>query len=184
MTVAGSLLEPTDDVAAAYGLDGFPFGWVVVALFGIVLLRAQATYWLGRAVAAGVWHTRLASRLDSPGMTRALGFVHRWGPLAVTLSFFTVGFQTMVNAAAGLVRMPWPRYTIAMVPGCIAWAFIYATVGLGAFLAIAAAATGSGWGIAASAVLLAAVVAAVVVTRRRRRAAARDEVPVETAPRG
>ena len=50
----------------------------------------------------------------------------------MTVSFLTVGLQTVVNAAAGLIRMPWIRYTVAMLIGCIAWAAIYATVGIAA----------------------------------------------------
>lgn len=37
----------------------------------------------------------------------------------------------MVNAAAGFTRMRWDLYTAAMIPGCIAWAALYATLGLG-----------------------------------------------------
>ena len=39
-------------------LEGKPFAITFAVLFGIVLLRAQATYWLGRGVTAGVLHTR------------------------------------------------------------------------------------------------------------------------------
>jgi membrane protein DedA with SNARE-associated domain len=156
----------------AYGLDGYPFAIVVVALFAIVLVRAQATYWLGRGLAEGTvragWARRLGQRLSGPGMDRAVRLLRRWGPVAVTLSFFTVGIQTMVNAAAGLTRMPYARYTAAMVPGAVAWAFIYATVGLTAFYAALAAAAGSPWALLALAGAAAGVVVVVRVHRRRR----------------
>lgn len=165
------LLAEEESVLAAYGLADFPFAVAVAALFCIVLLRAQGTYWLGRAVAAGATSRPSVRRFaEGPSAVRAIALLHRWGPIAVTLSFFTVGMQTVINAAAGLVRMPWLRYTLFMIPGCIAWAFIYATIGLAAFLAVVSAAAGSPWGIAATAGILAAIVLAVVVWRRRRTA--------------
>ena len=65
------------------------------------------------------------------------------------MSFLTVGFQTVVNAAAGLIRMPWLRYTVAMLIGCAAWAAIYATVGIAAFEASLALAARSPWALVA-----------------------------------
>jgi len=47
----------------------------------------------------------------------------------VTLSFLTVGVQTLVNAAAGGLRMGWQRYTPATVLGSLLWAGLYTTAG-------------------------------------------------------
>ena len=147
--------------------DNSPFGITFAALFGIVLLRAQGTYWIGRAVTAGLLHTRVASWMTSPRMTRAIDALHRWGLPVVTVSFLTVGFQTVVNAAAGLIRMPWLRYTIAMLIGCAAWAAIYATVGIAAFEASLALAARSPWALVAVLAVLLGVLGAVVVVRAR-----------------
>ena len=57
------------------------------------------------------------------------------------------------------------RYTIAMVIGCIAWAVIYATVGIAAVEAAIALAAHSPWALAAAIVLIAVLVAAIVVWR-------------------
>jgi membrane protein DedA with SNARE-associated domain len=149
-------------------LEGKPFALTFVVLFLIVLLRAQATYWLARAVAAGVLHTRLADKLTGPKTTRAIDSLNRWGPPLVTVSFLTVGLQTVVNAAAGLIRMPWIRYTVAMVLGCIAWAAIYATVGIAAFEASVALFAHSPWALIAVLAALIGIVIAVLVLRRRR----------------
>ena len=87
----------------------------------------------------------------------------------VTVSFLTVGFQTVVNAAAGLVRMPWVRYTVAMLIGCMAWALIYATVGIAALEAGMALAARSPWALAAVIIALIAIGATVVTVVSRRR---------------
>ena len=150
-------------------LEGLPFWWLVLALFAVVLCRAQATYWLARGAVAGASRSRWGRWLDSAAVRRGSALLDRWGLPVVTLSFLTVGLQTIMNAAAGIARVPWWRYTIAMLPGCVAWAFIYATVGIALFWAVLATFAGSPWGVV---VLVALVVAAGVGTwsvRRRRR---------------
>ena len=148
-------------------LDDSPVGITFAALFCIVFLRAQGTYWIGRAVTAGLLHTRVAAWMTSPRMTKAIEALNRWGLPVVTVSFLTIGFQTVVNAAAGLIRMPWLRYTLAMLVGCAAWAAIYATVGIAAFEASLALAARSPWALVAVLAVLLGVVVAVVVVRAR-----------------
>ncbi len=108
---------------------GAPYPIVVVALFVIVMLRANGTYWLGRGAVAGTERTKLRGLVHTPGYVRAAGWLGRWGAPAVTVSFLTVGIQTLVNLAAGVTRMPLRRYLPAVVVGSVAWAFIYATAG-------------------------------------------------------
>ncbi len=156
--------------------EGEPFAVTVSVLFVIVLLRAQATYWLARGVRAGLLKTSLADRVTGARTERATIALHRWGPPVVTLSFLTIGLQTVVNAAAGLIRMPWIRYSVAMVIGCAAWAVIYATIGIAAVEASLALAARSPWALVGVLVLAAVAVGAVMVLRRRR---SRE---VDTAP--
>jgi membrane protein DedA with SNARE-associated domain len=162
-------------------LENKPFAITFGVLFLIVLLRAQATYWLGRGVTAGVLHTRWSAKITGPRTTKAIAALNRWGLPLVTVSFLTVGFQTVVNAAAGLIRMPWIRYTIAMLIGCIAWALIYATVGFVAIEAGLALAAHSPWALVAVAVLVVAAIVAIVLYRRRK--SGQDDTMVgSTAP--
>ena len=51
----------------------------------------------------------------------------------VALSFLTVGIQTLVNLAAGVMQMPLRRYIPALTVGSILWAFLYATAGFATF---------------------------------------------------
>ncbi|WP_245581216.1 DedA family protein [Propionicicella superfundia] len=114
-----------------------PYPVVVAALFVIVMLRANATYWLGRAAAAGTERSRAGRLMHAPGYARAVASLNRWGPPVVSFSFLTVGFQTLVNLAAGAMRMSLRRYLPAVTIGCIMWAFLYATVGFAGFGAVA-----------------------------------------------
>lgn len=161
-------------------LEGRPFAITFAILFGIVVLRAQATYWAGRGASSGARHTSLRRHLDSPRMTRTVDALNRWGMPVVTVSFLTVGLQTVVNGAAGLTRMRWGRYTAAMVPGCIAWALIYATAGFAAFTAWANLHGAWKWvALGGVALVLAAGVGIVLHVRAMRRRVA--SAPAETA---
>lgn len=115
--------------------------WPVVfaGLWVVVFLRANATYWLGRAVLAGATHTRLRRVTASAGFQRAQDLVERWGAPVVSLSFLTVGFQTAANLSAGVTRMPLRHYLPAVVVGGAAWALIYSTLGLVGWSAVALA---------------------------------------------
>ncbi len=127
--------------------DG-PWPGLFAFLVVVVFFRAQGTYWVGRlarrgteAVARGDASprlTRLATRFSGAGMDRARAFLERWGFVGIPASFLTIGFQTLVNAAAGFTRMRWDLYTIAMIPGCVVWAALYATAGLSIYRAFVA----------------------------------------------
>jgi membrane protein DedA with SNARE-associated domain len=147
-------------------LEGKPFAITFTVLFVIVLLRAQATYWIARGVTAGVLHTKWANKVTGPRTTGAITALNRWGLPLVTISFLTIGLQTVVNAAAGLIRMPWIRYTIAMLIGCVAWALIYATVGIAAVEASVALTARSPWALIGALAVVVGVVVTIVVRRR------------------
>ncbi len=116
-------------------MAGWPYPLTVAALFVIVAVRAGATYGIGRAMQAGARRTRLSRWLDSPVFARAQQLLDRWGAPLVSLSFLTVGLQTVVNLAAGVAQMPLRRYGPALVVGSVLWAFLYATVGFATFAA-------------------------------------------------
>lgn len=114
-----------------------PFAIAFATLFVIVLLRANATYWLGRgALRGGKLSEKLAHRLEGPTMKRAQRFAARYGVIAVPLSFLTIGIQTAINFSAGFTLMPLRRYLPAVTVGCLAWALLYSTVGMVGWAAI------------------------------------------------
>lgn len=114
-----------------------PYLVVVAALFVIVMLRANGTYWLGRGMTAGAEHTRLAKLLQSAHYAKAARWLDRWGAPVISLSFLTVGLQTVINLAAGVTRMSLRRYLPAVTVGCVLWAFLYGTVGFIGWAAVA-----------------------------------------------
>ena len=160
-------------------------GWwaVYIFLFGVVFTRAQGTYWLGRWARKGTeaattsTHPRAASvarRLSGPGADRARLYIERWGFVGIPASFLTVGFQTMVNAMAGFIRMRSDLYTVAMIPGCLAWAAIYTLVSF----SLVEAWTRSPWVLALGIVAVAGLVGAgFALTRLRRSAGSSARTP-------
>ena len=105
------------------------------------LLEAVSLLAVGRGLRAGAQRTasgaqgpdkirqRLGRRLDGPGLRRAEGLMARFGAPLVTLSFLTIGVQTLLNAAAGALRMPLRHYTPSAVLGSLVWAGLYTTAG-------------------------------------------------------
>lgn len=110
-----------------------PFLVIVGALFVIVMCRANGTYWVGVLIARGARRTRVATTMASPGYGRAVEKLNKWGPPLVTVSFLTIGFQTLVNLAAGATGMPLRRYLPAVITGSVVWALLYGTVGVVGF---------------------------------------------------
>lgn len=116
-----------------------PFALAFVLLFTIVMLRANATYWLGRgALNGGRLSKKMARHLEGPTMLRAQRLSARLGIVAVPLSFLTIGVQTAINFSAGFTLMPLRRYLPAVIVGCLLWALLYSTVGMVGFAAIGA----------------------------------------------
>ncbi|WP_197512253.1 DedA family protein [Tessaracoccus coleopterorum] len=78
---------------------------------------------------AGAERTRFAKLISSSHYARATRWLARWGAPAISLSFLTIGIQTVINLAAGITRMPLRRYLPAVTVGSVLWAFLYGTVG-------------------------------------------------------
>ncbi|MEV2276366.1 VTT domain-containing protein [Nocardiopsis sp. NPDC049922] len=148
-------------------LEGQPFWIVYFTLLGVILLRVQATYWIGRGLGEGVSRSRTGRRLG-PRLETARDRIDRFGAPVVTLSFLTVGVQTAVNLAAGAMRMRFGRYLVAMFLGSLIWAALWSVVFSGV--------VGTWWGlfldspwVAVGVMALAVAVVAGMVWRSRRR---------------
>ncbi|KQV26014.1 DedA family protein [Yonghaparkia sp. Root332] len=155
-------MEPFD---TAFGL---PLPLAVGLFYVVVLLRGGANYALGRGARGGAGRTRLRARLETPRFRRAERIVERWGAPVVAASFLTVGFQTLANLAAGVLRMPLLAYIPALAVGGLAWALIWGVVGVATYEAIAELATRSPLEAALFTVLLVGVLVLIEVLNYRR----------------
>jgi len=143
----------------------WPWLWAWAGFFVIVSLRAGGTYLIGRGVGAGVIRARPPAARTRAAMER----VGRWGAPAVTLSFLTVGVQTVINLAAGLIAMPVIRYLAALALGAAVWATIWSTIGMAAFYAVLGGLRGELLTVLVAVAVLAVMAAGYVLLRRRRR---------------
>jgi membrane protein DedA with SNARE-associated domain len=164
-------------------LARLPFWQAFIALWCIVMLRSNATYWVGRGAIAG-WQ-RLRDRPSRASRVRAERLIRRLGPVAVALSYLTIGIQTTIHLTAGALRMPMRLYLPAAVVGSAAWAAIYATIGIAIVQAWLAAMAGSWYALAALVALLVVGVATWLIGRRHsesRAAAATASAPPRDHP--
>ncbi|MFI8522449.1 DedA family protein [Streptomyces sp. NPDC085481] len=151
------------------------------ALYVIVLLRAGGTFAVGWLAGAGARRSRLAGRISSARFLRAERAIQRWGAPVVAVSFLTVGFQTAANFLAGSMRMPLPRYLLALFVGGACWALVYATAGLGALEVLVRLFSGrTALGVAVVAAFLLAVAGAAAYRRRRATVSPRDGASEES----
>jgi membrane protein DedA with SNARE-associated domain len=146
-----------------------PFAVAFLCLTCVAAVRSQCTYWLGRAVRAGVIRAPWARRITSEAALKARDKLERWGWPLIPASFLTVGFQTAVNLSAGLIGWRWFRYTLAAVPGWIAWGTVYAAGGLAVFAGLAAMWAAAPWLAVATVQTLVVLAVAGIALRRRRR---------------
>ncbi len=159
--------------APHWAQEGVP---LVLFLFVVVFFRAQGTYWLARSVPEIVARKandstprlkKLACWLEGPGPRMGANILEKWGIIAIPLSFLTVGIQTAVLAAAGLLRVRWSLFTVAMLPGAVAWALLYGYGMLAVWTAAVMAVAGNPW--AWGALGLVALGIWAIVRRRRAR---------------
>ncbi|MCV2393915.1 hypothetical protein OEB99_06320 [Actinotalea sp. M2MS4P-6] len=151
-------------------LDGWPMVWILLFFLLGALLRSQGLYWLGRGVAGGVLRTRWSDRLDHPRVHRATAVLERWGMPIVPAAFLTVGFQSAVFSATGLLRVGWLRFTVWSIPGALVWAVVWGGIGTTLVAGAVAMAQESPWVLAIVVLAVASVATtSVLLVRRARR---------------
>jgi len=164
-----------DSMVPAFAREGI---WLFVFLFVVVFFPPAPRCWRAGGAASGAvlatgrqgFLGAMARWFDGPVPRKGAAMLDKWGIIVIPLCFLTVGIQTAVNAGAGLVRMRWSTYTIAMIPGCVLWALLYGLGTLAVFAAAIRAIAGSPWGWAGLALIIALIAAKIAWGRRKRRA--------------
>lgn len=100
--------------------------WVLFFIGGAV--RGTFMHWLGRRVRR--FDQGRKGLADRPSVQRAERLVRRFGAPAVALCYLTVGVQSAVMIASGVLLMPWTRFVPATLVGAALWATLYTTVGM------------------------------------------------------
>ncbi|MFC5939768.1 DedA family protein [Corynebacterium choanae] len=130
------------------------------------------------------WVQAIQGWLQSPRLASGTTMLHRYGLIAVPACYLTIGLQTVVLAAAGVIGMPRLKFALAQLPGVAVWAAIYSTIGWAAWEAMITQAATSWIGIAVLVALL-SVVVMLVIQRRLKQAAASNRSRIHpTDPAG
>lgn len=156
--------------------ESWPFAAVYLFFVFGAAVRSSCTYALGRyarLITLGIKNPR--SRLG----TRALSLAHRaadskgaklvarYGSVAIPFAFLTIGLQTLIIASAGIAGITWRVFILSAIPGWLAWATIYTTIGLAAWKALVLAAAGSPVGIALISLATLTLIAFIVIRSRK-----------------
>lgn len=154
-----------------------PFWIALTALSLIAMARGQATYWIARVVTEQTlarthpvdgWRASVHAWLQGEGPQRGRAAIQRWGLAMIPVCYLTVGFQTLVLAGAGMLRLPWQVFTLVQIPGAVAWGLIYATIGFAMWGAVLSAAAGSPLALAGLLGILLVVGVTMVLAHRKR----------------
>jgi membrane protein DedA with SNARE-associated domain len=110
----------------------------VIVIAGVAgnLIGSWIAYWIGRARGRD-WALRWKFlHITEARLDRADRWFDRWGSWAVLLSRCIPIVRTFISLPAGIARMPFGRFTVLTVIGCIPWVTA---------LALAGKAAGSNW---------------------------------------
>lgn len=115
---------PATAVLAALGFLYGPWAGGLIGALGSVG-SGLIGYGLCRALGRGV-ALRLVGERD---LERGTRLFERFGAWLVVLSRWLPLFPEVISCAAGLIRMPWMRFGVALVCGSVPMSFTYAWVG-------------------------------------------------------
>jgi membrane protein DedA with SNARE-associated domain len=157
-------------------LSGLPF-WLLLTVLSLgAMARGQIIYWIGRVATEQTlrrtrpvdgWWARAHRWLSAGHADAGIVVIRRWGLIAIPFSYVTIGLQSMIQAGAGVLRITWWKYTLAQIPGALAWGAIYASFGFFAWSLIGQAARGNPAAAIGLAVLGIVLIGGLVLVRRR-----------------
>lgn len=113
-----SLLLAAGAMAAkgVFSLPSLLIGISVVAVVAYVL-----NYWVGRSGTRWVWSLKDRFLYKRAYLEKTRDFYDKHGSLAVVLGRFFPIIRTFVPLVAGLVKMPFPRFTVMNALGGLVW---------------------------------------------------------------
>jgi membrane-associated protein len=108
---------------AARGLLSVPT--LTVLLMIAAIAGDAANYWIGRAAASGVLHSRYRRFVKQEYLDRTHAFYERHGAKTIVLARFVPIVRTFAPFVAGLGAMAYSRFTMYNVVGGVLWILIF-----------------------------------------------------------
>jgi membrane protein DedA with SNARE-associated domain len=114
----------------AYSERGLQFGWIILvgtlaATVGDNLGYAIGNYG-GRPLLA---RYRGVFRISDTSLRRGERLFERYGPATILFARFVFGMRVIAGPLAGVLRMPWKRFTIFNLLGAVLWVTAISSLG-------------------------------------------------------
>ena len=119
-----ALPVPSTAVMAALGVIYGPFIGGIISAFASIMAGSLG-YWLCRALGPS-FAERLAGQ---KGLAQARALFDRWGFGLIAISRWVPVLPETVAFLAGLIRVPYPRFVLALSCGAVPLGFVFATAG-------------------------------------------------------
>jgi membrane-associated protein len=121
LIIPGDVILALGGVFAARGR--LEIVWVVVIGIAAAVCGESAGFWLGRRYGVGmVRHLPFGDRLERRLATAEEYFATRGAGWTVAVGRFATAAGAFVPFAAGIGKMPYPRFLLFDVPAIVAWA--------------------------------------------------------------
>ena len=104
------------------------WGWVLLAVVLVAIgasLGDHLGWYIGRKIGPPLRNSRVVASMGVENWDKAMEFVDRQGIFPLVLGRQLPGVRTLVSAACGAARIPYPRFLTASVIGSSVWAIIW-----------------------------------------------------------
>lgn len=96
--------------------------WVVAGIIGVAaFIGPQSGYWIGRLTGPKIFNRPDSRFFKQAYVDRTHAFFERYGGRAIVLAQFVPFVRTYIPVAAGVGKMPYPRFVRFNVIGALVW---------------------------------------------------------------
>ena len=117
----GDSLLFTAGVFTATGDIPYSIGVVVTVTGLAALLGPQIGYWLGRIIGPRIFDRPDSRFFKKAYIDKTHAFFDKYGGRAIVMGQFVPFVRTYIPVAAGVGKMPWPRFTMFNAIGAAVW---------------------------------------------------------------
>lgn len=139
-------------------------GHVVYSVF-----RAATEFTLKRSCPKNPFLAKVHKKLSDGSADYGVRIIQKWGLIAVPLAYLTIGVQTAILGGAGVLKIDRLKFGLAQIPGCLAWAAIYSTIGFALWSLMFKQAAASPLGVAVIILLILGIGAICIYNRNKKK---------------
>jgi membrane-associated protein len=104
--------------------------WIILIILPIAaILGDNVNYWIGNKFGEKVFNRKNSYFFNRQNLDKAHAFYDKYGGIAITICRFAPILRTFVPFVAGMVKMPFAKFTFFNIMGGIAWTTIFLLLG-------------------------------------------------------